>query len=70
MMDEHELVAELQKIFDLLKNKEPGENEQYRRGWLEGRAFQITTDLDEHPEFWEGRACGCAECQDDVADYC
>jgi len=69
-----EKVNELKRIYGLLKNPKSADDatessRAYTRGWLEGRAFEITTDMDQHPEFWEGRPCNCYECQDAVADY-
>lgn len=37
--------------------------EQYRIGFLEGRAFEITTKLAEHPEWWD-RTCHCTSCRE------
>lgn len=79
---EHDDAIEaLQEIHQLLEHDEPerqeDETEQswisrkcYRRGFLEGRAWEITRGLDEHPKWWDGRVCHCDACMDAVADYC
>lgn len=56
---------ELRDISDLLtvNYKEAVSNGvMYQRGFLEGRAFEITTELPEHPEWWD-HACNCNECR-------
>lgn len=58
--------VELLEIHDALQS----ERTEYARGFLEGRGFEVTGHMDKHPDFWEGRACECAECSDSAADYC
>lgn len=40
--------------------------EHRRRGFLRGRAFEITSRFEKHPEFWNTAKCGCNcdECGD------
>ncbi len=37
------------------------EGDMRRLGFLEGRGFEITKGMDEHPEWWD-RACQCDLC--------
>ena len=54
-------ITELRNIHDQLKKLEKDDLERYRRGFLEGRAFEITRQLDEHPNWWD-LACCCGNC--------
>jgi hypothetical protein len=50
-------LAVLRELDGQLRASLPG----YSRGFLEGRAFQLTQGMDEHPEWWE-HCCGCDSC--------
>lgn len=62
-------VQELREINDELNElKSPyghlpqADSSSYRRGFLEGRAFEVTRGMTEHPEFWE-HGCDCDLCR-------
>lgn len=65
VLDREEVAApspldELREIGVML-DQPPCLSDGYRRGFLEGRAFEITRANDVHPEDWQ-HACGCSEC--------
>ena len=45
-----------------IKNDMESTDDSYQRYFLEGRALEITRDLDDHPEWWE-YSCFCQLCQ-------
>ena len=57
-------LEELFEIAVLLKElNEKKEFQTYQRGFLEGRAFEITREMDDHPIWWNDIGpCSCHEC--------
>ncbi len=60
-----ELEAELRSIGKSLDAvKDDPRDQEYRRGFIEGRAFEFTRKFEKHPEFWNDRFCNCDQCGD------
>ena len=56
-------LEELQEIATLLKElDEKKEFQTYQRGFLEGRAVEITREMSDHPKWWNDYPCYCHEC--------
>lgn len=55
LKDIHDSLAEMSG-----KPSSPGV--EYRRGFMEGRAFEVTTGMPSHPAYWD-RSCHCDDCQ-------
>lgn len=55
------LLKEVKELRESVKPDE--ENAAYRHGFLDGRAFELTRGLANHPKDWDGMSCYCNECR-------
>lgn len=73
LMTAEEELAEIKELLDEVymehaaagpfkAGTEEAADRKYRMGWLEGRAYELTRDMDEHPDWWNDYVCSCHEC--------